>query len=381
VKNLSKKGGFLIREKLIMNIVESHNKELTGPTSFSSVLVSIQLSRVIAVLSVVYRHHIQAGAKFPIAGAVGVDIFFIISGFVIAYVVSRSTDSFLIKRLIKIMPMYILAVTATALAVILFPNAVYSLKISVSGFVKSILFIPFVENKQPTILTQGWTLYYEMFFYVVMFFCILFVKKKYLTFSCISVIVFVIIIKYLIFTEDSILNFYCGELSFEFIGGIILYHLYCRFDKKQNKKLINRKAKIITLLFLGVVSYWFLFFSEIYRFWFSQYRSINYGIPAFILVGSLLFLEDSIKNIKTLKTVSLKIGDASYIIYLIHFHIQAFLVRVVFSRITIFNGDFIAMEIVKFLFISAIIIIISMAMHKYIEKPIQNYFRKKLKKA
>jgi peptidoglycan/LPS O-acetylase OafA/YrhL len=339
------------------------------------VFVSIQLLRAIAVLSVVYSHNITAGAKFPKAGDTGVDIFFIISGFVIAYVVSKSTDNFFVKRLIKIMPMYVLAVIATVLAAIIFPNAVYSTTISGSDFFRSILFIPSVENNgHPSILPQGWTLYYEIFFYVAMSLCILFVKnRKYLTFSCIFIIAFVIAMMNLMCIEDSILNFYCGELSFEFISGIILYHLYCYF----NQKTTNQKAKIVILSFLGIASYGFLIFSQIYDFSLSSYRSINWGIPAFIFVSSMLFLENNIKDIKILRIVSMKIGNASYIMYLVHFHVQAFFIRIVFSKIAAFHGSFI-IEIVKFLLTSAIIIAISIAMHKFIEKPIQNYFRKKL---
>ncbi|MDR0517254.1 MAG: hypothetical protein LBH25_09455 [Fibromonadaceae bacterium] len=72
--------------------------ETTTSASNPTILVSIQLLRAIAVLSIVYSHYITAGGKLPKAGDTGVDIFFVISDFVIAYVVSKSTDSFLIKR-------------------------------------------------------------------------------------------------------------------------------------------------------------------------------------------------------------------------------------------------------------------------------------------
>jgi peptidoglycan/LPS O-acetylase OafA/YrhL len=347
----------------------------------SPALVSIQLLRTIAVLSVVYSHYSTPAAIFPNAGHAGVDIFFIISGFVIAYVTSKSIDSFLIKRLIRICPMYTLVTIVTVLGIIIFTDTTNKPAISVSSFFKSILFIPLVNNNGfPSIVPQGWSLYYEVFFYVAMFLCILFVRnKKYLTFFCIIIIISVVYIMDLMHIEDSILNFYCGELSFEFIGGIVLYHLYCRFNKNENKILANKKTKLIILSFLGAISYGFLIFSEMHEFYLSSYRSVNSGIPAFILVGSLLFLENNIKNNEILRLVSLKIGDASYMMYLIHFHMQIFFVNIVFSRITIFSNSFIAIEIMKFLFTSAIIIAISMVMHKFIDKPIQSYFRKKIK--
>jgi peptidoglycan/LPS O-acetylase OafA/YrhL len=128
-------------------------------------IVSIQLLRAIAALSVVYVHCTTAGDyNFFSTGTFGVDIFFIISGFIIAYMVSKTTEDFLIKRIIRIVPLYFLATVAMALTVMFFPNHIRSTTISVSGFMKSILFIPGPENRGQPILGQGWTLNYEMFF-------------------------------------------------------------------------------------------------------------------------------------------------------------------------------------------------------------------------
>ena len=137
-------------------------------------IVSIQLLRAIAALSVVYTHSTAAGDyNFPPAGAFGFDIFFIISGFIIAYMVSGNTENFLVKRIIRIAPLYVLATIVMTMTVAFFPNLIGSTTISFSGFIKSVLFIPGPENRGYPILGQGWTLNFEMFFYFVMFLCIL----------------------------------------------------------------------------------------------------------------------------------------------------------------------------------------------------------------
>jgi peptidoglycan/LPS O-acetylase OafA/YrhL len=102
-------------------------------------IVSIQLLRAIAALSVVYVHCTTAGDyNFPSTGAFGVDIFFIISGFIIAYAVSENTELFLVKRIVRIAPLYILATIVMTMTVAFLPNLIRSTTISFSGFIKSV---------------------------------------------------------------------------------------------------------------------------------------------------------------------------------------------------------------------------------------------------
>jgi peptidoglycan/LPS O-acetylase OafA/YrhL len=202
-------------------------------TKITGNIVSIQLLRAVAALSVVYLHCTTAGDYnfFP-TGAFGVDIFFIISGFIIAYMVSKTTEDFLIKRIIRIVPLYFLATVAMTLTVMFFPNLIRSTTISVSGFIKSILFIPGPENRSQPILGQGWTLNYEMLFYIIMFLCIFFVKnKKYLTIVCILVLVLLTVVLHLTNSTNFIINYYKKGLFLEFIYGMILYHVYIFVNK------------------------------------------------------------------------------------------------------------------------------------------------------
>jgi peptidoglycan/LPS O-acetylase OafA/YrhL len=242
-------------------------------------IISIQLLRAIAALSITYLHCTTAGNyKLFSTGAFGVDIFFIISGFIIAYMVSKNTENFLIKRIIRIVPLYFLATVAMTLTVMFFSGFLDNRTISISGFIKSILFIPGPENSGLPILIQGWSLNYEMFFYVIMFLCILFVKNKdrvvqklqflrelkfttnyrlkpakcrafcktcettnrvveqgqYLTIACISVLTSIIIALHLVNSTNFIINYYKNGLFLELIYGMILYHVYIRINKHSN---------------------------------------------------------------------------------------------------------------------------------------------------
>ena len=71
-------------------------------------LHSIQILRGLAALSVVYFHMtlVEKSSPFPKFGSYGVDIFFVISGFIISLIVSNGVKpvEFAINRIARIAP-------------------------------------------------------------------------------------------------------------------------------------------------------------------------------------------------------------------------------------------------------------------------------------
>ena len=141
------------------------------PADRRATLYGIQYLRALAALAVVVFHAAErSGYAFAI-GAAGVDVFFVISGFIMWVIADRrplSPGRFLADRIRRIVPVYWLAtgvMVAGALAG-LFPNLV----LTVEHVVASLAFVP---ARSPStgalwpVLVQGWTLNYEMFFYLV----------------------------------------------------------------------------------------------------------------------------------------------------------------------------------------------------------------------
>ena len=64
-------------------------------------LASIELLRFIAANLIILFHYVGFRQGF-----IGVDIFFIISGFVITYATESNSKNFFIRRLIRIIPLY-----------------------------------------------------------------------------------------------------------------------------------------------------------------------------------------------------------------------------------------------------------------------------------
>jgi peptidoglycan/LPS O-acetylase OafA/YrhL len=112
-------------------------------------------------------------------------------------------------------------------------------------------------------------------------------------------------------------------------------------------------------------------------FYFSVNRNLQEGIPSLLLVMALVFIEHYINgNNRCIKFMVL-LGEASYAMYLFHYHIIVFLSRIVFPKIGVNN---VAVELLKLVFTITVTIIISIYVYKLVDKPIQSELRKLIKK-
>jgi exopolysaccharide production protein ExoZ len=156
------------------------------PAPRSGGLLSIQALRGFAVMGVVLMHiplYLALRLNLPNVlpqfdvGAAGVDVFFVISGFVMVYASERlfarpgATRIFLLRRVARIVPMYWVA-TTILLAYLLWQYGDLSAATGGSswGYVAaSYLFFPYVrgDGLDTPLLSVGWTLLYEAFFYLV----------------------------------------------------------------------------------------------------------------------------------------------------------------------------------------------------------------------
>ena len=154
-----------------------HSSSIHLPLNQSTTLYSIQYLRAFAALLVVFHH-----ARIPLPWlydplaeykglAFGVDIFFVISGFVM-YSAAKSENvvEFLRRRIVRIVPLYWIA----TITLFLLSEKRNILSIGSDKFLhiaKSLLFIPHWNLGFPSeiwpYLVPGWTLNYEMFFYFI----------------------------------------------------------------------------------------------------------------------------------------------------------------------------------------------------------------------
>ncbi len=138
-------------------------------------LFHLQALRGLAASLVVLSHAVSAlrntySPEFAMSGYVGVGAFFIISGFIIyrtsrtSFGTLRGSRGFMIKRLIRIFPIYWIA---TALFVVLSPHrAEYTSSDIICSFILLPHYIAQTRSMDP-LVGQGWSLHYELLFYVI----------------------------------------------------------------------------------------------------------------------------------------------------------------------------------------------------------------------
>jgi Predicted acyltransferases len=164
-------------------------------------LDSVQLLRGLAALSVMLFHfrwninlsYPNLGDKLFGWGAIGVDIFFIISGFVITLSAKKLTPGiaafslFLKHRAKRILPTYFIILLITFLLSGAMSTFHYPEK--VSNFISAMTFSLTDANHAPFYVDDGgvygvrWTLNYEMWFYLVMAVCLISKYRWVLLFS------------------------------------------------------------------------------------------------------------------------------------------------------------------------------------------------------
>lgn len=153
-------------------------------TPMPETFVTIQYLRALAALGIVVFHTMDMTAMrshFPPAiGEFGVDIFFVMSGFVIVTITAQSRRgplAFWLQRLIRVLPLYWFYTTILLVALALTPRLFFNARDFDWGYIaKSYFLIPAVN---PTIggitpvFSLGWTLYFEMLFYALFGLCLL----------------------------------------------------------------------------------------------------------------------------------------------------------------------------------------------------------------
>jgi exopolysaccharide production protein ExoZ len=258
-------------------------------------LVSVQYLRAIAAIAVVIFH---SNNGF-LVGQVGVDIFFVISGFVMWSVTNKPTmpTTFFRQRLFRIVPMYWIA---TLLGVFLVKHQAPNL----FATMQSMLFIPYKDTGGHTwpIIIQGWTLNIEMFFYVV-FALALCLPRRIQLITLTSLLGFSGIIGIAWPSTNALAYTYSNPLLLEFVAGMWLAKWY--------QMGWAEKGHPTTMIVVGLVGITFAGAA-----WTSIYRPLLWGIPSALIVAGMIGCEVryGMHEYKPFKLL----GDASYSIYLFH---------------------------------------------------------------
>jgi exopolysaccharide production protein ExoZ len=330
-------------------------------------LRNLHALRVIAALSVVYFHITsEAGLDLPVnIGSHGVDLFFVISGFIISYIGSRSPERFLLRRLIRIVPFYWTATLVVFAAASIAPHLFHSTRPDYLQLLCSLSFVPRQTDYAglfPTLIL-GWSLNYEMYFYLV-FAAALLLSRRLAPLLCCLGIGAVVALVHLSGTSQPSLLFYGRTLVFEFVLGIAAYYTFMAVQR--NTACLSQLPGLRVVLWCVVLgSLGFLGIEE-YQHEFGLPRFLAAGLPASTLVIAALLLERVYGISAKSKSVFLA-GESSYILYLIHPYIIYTGIRVLFPHHHELGPAGLLALIVALMLVA---LLVSIAIHVRFERPL-----------
>jgi exopolysaccharide production protein ExoZ len=302
-------------------------------------LFSVQALRAIAALLVVWVHSIDAAEFFSSPrqsrllhlenfGACGLDIFFVISGFIVSQVAVRSAErnaahrfatarKFLTRRITRIFPLYWIL---TLIVVLEQQLGRYRVPWNSVNWLPTILLLPsFPSQSDPInapLLWLGWSLMFEMYFYLVLTAFAAWkpqqVVRNTITFLCCMAVSGLAI-----GIHRPLLVIWMNPIILEFVLGCTIGLLYTR--TRRNSATMMGLALAVTGSVLLAITIFTGYGQASEARWIMTGHSCwlrigVWGVPAALLVGGVIFWNPKMRSFPARLLVFL--GDASYSIYL-----------------------------------------------------------------
>jgi len=335
----------------------------------------LQLLRAVAAISVAVYH--WAIAWFPEAyrtnafdrvvsvGSAGVDLFFVISGFVIYTSTSgepsRTTaGTFFLRRFRRIYPLYwILLAVIVAARLAGFSTQILAgaeVELTPWSLIQNILLFP---TEYP-VLGVAWTLSFEIYFYAI-FGLLLFIRRPIARAVALAAMITAITVVARLVPQNNLSFFFQDSVVFEFLLGVLIA---AAFERYRGTKWPTAWwiAPMVAVLFL---SPWFVAYD-----WDEglEPRLLWMGLPCAVIVAASLGIRFQPGR---LRDTVLLLGDASYAIYLVHtFFILAYVrfLRAVPLDLPLQIGLGVVGLIVSCL--------AGVAVHILVERPLRGLFRR-----
>jgi peptidoglycan/LPS O-acetylase OafA/YrhL len=338
-------------------------------------LANLQVLRAVAALSVVMAHAIHETENMAVVTTrqavnasawnlgYGVDIFFVLSGFIMMHTAaaefgkSGASLRFFLRRCARVIPLYWLLTSVMLLGAAFAPSLLSVPIGDIFHVVASYLFIPDGRgaNEIRPVLALGWTLNYEMLFYV--FFALALMTPIRLGIIWLSALMAgLALVGTMVDPRHVQIAFWTNPIILEFLFGVYV-------------ALIFRSGLRIGIgVALGLMAVGLFGFARFSTPWdvAALPQFLRSGLPA-----ALFVLAVAIGPALPLKRIVLwgvALGDASYSLYLAH----PFVVRPMRSIWEKVVGDQLSLGL--FVIGATIVsIIFALALSRFVEKPLTAY--------
>ena len=280
----------------------------------------LQVLRAAAVAIVAWGHAglfylDRSGRHLPDMGVFGIDIFFVLSGFILALIVLRSRAepgvdaawSFFLRRLVRIYPIYWIF-AAISIPVLVHRHAF------VAGHLASLLLLPFPHYPAtPLVVEFTWTLIYEMFFYLLLS-AIQIVTVRRAVPVLISVLPALTLLRFVTSIQRPVLIVVGNPMLLEFVYGAAIALAYRAWGRRRSLGMVLTVAgTAAAFCFLGLhlpspTQQMILVDQQV------LFRVTTWGLAAAAIVAGVVFWEPDANS--GADRLAVAIGNASYSAYL-----------------------------------------------------------------
>lgn len=288
---------------------------------------NIQALRAFAAINVVFFHIIGTSESYSQGvgllgylkgwGANGVDIFFVISGFIMLYIQMtqrRSPFDFFKNRILRIVPIYWLLTLFVIILYLFLPSIFREMNLTPVWAISSLFFTSSVFTNQHPVVYVGWTLEWEMLFYLIFSVSLFFDKLRLqvgfvvASLTCVSFL-----------TENYIV--------LEFLLGMLVAYAH--------KKATLSKRQGLLVFFFGLFALLLSLLPSVVSWGLN--RVLLWGIPSYFIVYGLVSCAQIRGRFFTY------LGDASYSIYLVQMLTIPAFYKFSSKILGGWNGDFLAL--------------------------------------
>lgn len=285
-------------------------------------IYNVQYLRFLAAASVLFSH--AASLLIPFTSTVwrvpwtaGVDLFFVISGFIMTWLTGGQFGNrgaptrYLLRRIVRIVPPYWFFTIVMVVVVLVAPDHVHNTRAGAVELLTSFLFIPWprADGGLYPIVSQGWTLNFEAFFYVS--FALALASRRGLA-LLVGAFIALTAVHALVPSGWFVLRFHTSPIILEFAGGMILGKLHLR-GVRLPPFAPAFGIVAAALLFLAVRH------AGIAQSSFDDWgfgRVLLFGLPALVLAAGFILTPDL--WLGRAGEILRFGGDASYTLYLSH---------------------------------------------------------------
>lgn len=296
---------------------------VSGPGDIATIQYLRGFAAVLVLLYHLSLQYVPIGGIAPLeVMRSGVDVFFVISGFVMVYSTDKGArlgaGKFMARRISRVAPLYWVITSVVVLVLALAPSTIDWTGTNSWHTLASYLFLP-VQNPLIgaiyPVVPLGWTLVYEMFFYAIFALAILLGRQAPRRVMAILITVMIaLVVLGQVAALPEWLAFYTRPILLEFLFGVgvgLAFKAPAQGTSAGSSQPSSSQTSstwpfyALAAIALGLL----LFLPDMS----NGYRALRFGIPSALLIYAIV-------HIRTSPSVLWhRLGDISYSLYLTHF--------------------------------------------------------------